>query len=228
MTYEASMKIIISIMLFFFFSFPVLAKDTLWDKAVLITEKNKNYRSGNIVLYIDDLNKDGTVASSQEIHQKIRLGKEIKYDTTKVIKDGKDITQEALKKNQSKNRKSFLDESDIFDKKVQNKISIKKLNQSTVNGINCDTYSYRFEKNDKEKYDGKAWINNQNGNPVKVEYTLNPLPMGLKNILITYNYENKKDKNYIKNIKAEGEASLIIFKKIFRMKADLKNYRDIQ
>lgn len=221
------MKIIVSVILFLSFSFPALAKDALWDKAILITEKNKNYRANNIVLYIDDLNKDGTIASSQEIHQKIRLGKEIKYDTNKVIKDGKDITKKTLKKNQSKNRKSFLEESDIFEKKVQSKISMQKLNQSTVNGINCTIYSYRFEKNDKEKYDGKAWINTQNGNPVKVEYTLNPLPMGLKSILVTYTYENKKDKNYIKNIKAEGEASLIIFKKIFRMKADLKNYRDI-
>ena len=221
------MKVILSFIFVLFYSISAFSKDDIWNKAVEISEKNKNYRANNIVLFIDDMNKDGTVASSQEIYQKLRLGKEIKYDTVKVIKDGKDITQETLKKRKDKNRRSFLEDNDIFSKKIQDKITTNRSGTDTINSINCNIYSYKFDKNEKEKYEGKVWLNKENGSPVKVEYTMNPLPIGLKNISIKYLYETKKDKTYIKTIIAEGEASLLIFKKIFRMRANLKDYKDI-
>ncbi len=211
-----------------FSEYSAQAKDDLWNKAVNISEKNKNYKASNIILFVDDLKKDLTVNSSQQIYQKLRKGKEIKYDTVKVIKDGKDITEETLKKrNSDKNRKSFLEDNDIFDKKVQDKITYSKSGSENINSIICTVYSYNFNKNDKEKYAGKAWINKENGNPVKVEYTMSPLPMGLKEILIKYNYETKKDKTYLKTIFAQGEASFLLLKKIFRMKLELKDHKNI-
>lgn len=222
------MRTIVTLVFFMLLGSEALAKDSLWTKAIDISEKNKNYKAQNVVLYIDDLNKDGTVNSSQEIYQKLRAGKNIKYDTVKVLKDNKDITQEALKKQkEQKNRGSFLDENDIFSKKVQDKISSEKVGSQNISGTVCDIYSYKFDKNEKEKYEGKAWINNQTGTPVKVEYSMNPLPIGLKSLSIIYLYETQKNKTYIKNIKADGEASFLIFKKIFRMKADLKDFKEI-
>lgn len=220
------MKFLITAFIMINISLAAYANDDLWNKAVLVSEKNKNYKAGQIILYIDDLNKDGTVSSSQEIYQKLKPGKEIKYDTFKVIKDHKDITEETLKKRKSdKNRKSFLEGNNIFDSKVQDKITSNYLKSEKINSLDCGVYNYKFNKNNNEKYEGKAWINKSNGNLVKVEYTMNPLPIGLKEIFIKYDYETNKDKNYLKTITANGEASFLFYKKIFRMKALLKDFK---
>jgi hypothetical protein len=223
------MRILISLFFIFLSCSNVLAKDSVWNKALEVSEKNKNYRAKNIVMYIDDLNKDGDVVSSQEIHQKIRQSNEIKYDTIKVLKDGKDITEESLKKRkeQKNKRASFLEDNDIFSMKVQNKITSEKIGSQLIDGFVTHVYSYSYNKNDKENYQGKAWINTKTGEPIKIEYTMNPLPMGLKNLTVLYNYETQNNKTYIKTIKANGEASFLLFKKIFRMKVDLKNYKQM-
>ncbi|MFN8578910.1 MAG: hypothetical protein U0354_18935 [Candidatus Sericytochromatia bacterium] len=222
------MKLIISIA-FILFSIKIsLANDTTWSKAIDISEKSKNYRAKNVYTTIYELNKDGSIASNQEIYQKIRLGKEIKYDTIKVIKDGKDITQEALKKRkEQKKRDFFTEENDIFSNKVQNKISYEKIGNQIINKNICYVYSYKYDKNDKEKYQGKAWLNSKTGEPNKIEYTMNPLPMGLKDISILYNYESQNNKTYIKTIKVNGEASFILFKKIFKLNVDLSDFKEI-
>lgn len=201
------------------------SKDLLWNKTVELSGKSSDYKAKEVVTSIHELDKSGNIKSTNQIYQKIRIGKEIKYDTYKALKDGKDITNEYKEKSKNrKNRNNFIEQYDIFHPDNQKNITSTKLNSENINGDKFSVYDYSYKKNEKEIFEGKAWINEKTGKPLKLVFSMNPLPIGVKKLDIVYFYNSNGDKIFLDKLQVSTQAGLLLFYKYYEMKVELKNY----
>jgi hypothetical protein len=202
------------------------SQDELWQKAINVAEKSRNYKAKDVLTHIYELEKDGSVKSETTIYQKLKTGLKTEYDTYKVIKDGIDITEESLKKiKNKKSNNSFFDDTNFFLEKSQKKMTTKKIASENLNGINCSVYNLVFKKDKKTSFKGKAWLNDNNGKPVKVSFGITPLPLGVKEMSISFTYGSGGENSYIEKIEAEGKAGILFFEKYFKTRTELKNFQ---
>ncbi|MFN4151563.1 MAG: hypothetical protein ACK4IX_11515, partial [Candidatus Sericytochromatia bacterium] len=153
------------------------------------------------------------------------IGKEIKYDTYKALKNGKDITNEYKEKSKKrKNRNNFIEQYDIFNPENQKNIISTKLNSENINGDKFSVYNYSYKKNEKEIFEGKAWINEKTGKPLKLVFSMNPLPIGVKKLDIVYFYNSNGDKIFLDKLQVRTQAGLLLFYKYYEMNVELKDY----
>jgi hypothetical protein len=104
-------------------------------------------------------------------------------------------------------------------------MTTKKIASENLNGINCSVYNLVFKKDKKTSFKGKAWLNDNNGKPVKVSFGITPLPLGVKEMSISFTYGSGGENSYIEKIEAEGKAGILFFEKYFKTRTELKNFQ---
>lgn len=220
-------KILFIILFINFLLIPdVFAGEDVWQKAVNFSELSKTYRANKVVTFMYELEKDGSLKSETEIHQRLKSGDKIQYETFKMIKNGKQVTGKALekvRKNDSKH--SFSDDTDIFSVISQKKIQKIFLKNEIFNGINSSVFDVTYKKDEKVNYKGKVWISENTGNPLKFSFTLDPLPFGVKEINIDYIYGLNGEKYFLDKVEVEGKVKVLFFEKNFKMVSEFRDYR---
>jgi len=120
-----------------------------------------------------------------------------------------------------------------FNADIQNGVRITETNaRETVDGRSCIRFGYSYpaptEKPAKGKpamVKGSAWIEEGTGNPVKVEFTNDPLPKGAKSMLTTLHYAGGENGSWVlKKMEFEGSGSFLFFKKRIRGDISLGDY----
>ncbi len=230
------------------------AQPALWAQAVKIFAANKDLVPGTVRQKIQELEDDGRVKSESNAEISLSLDSEgkIKSDIVKAAKDGKDVTAEERKKaaerekkskkdsksdpddGESKERSHSVSSSDNpFNPDIQNDVRVTETNaRETVGGRSCVRFGYSHpvpsEKPSKDKptlFKGTAWIEESSGNPVKIEYTNDPLPKGAKSMLTTFYYGNGANGSWVvEKMEFAAHGSFLFFKKRIRGDITLGDY----
>ena len=163
-----------------------------------------------------------------------------KKEAAKEQKKKKDAEKNAKKASKSDSDKDSKESSHSistgdspFDPEVQNDVRITETNaRETIGGRSCVRFGYtypaRTEKPSKGKpamVKGTAWIEEGTGNPVKVEFTNDPLPKGAKSMLTTLHYGNGENGSWIlERMEFEASGSFLFIKKRIRGDIALGDY----
>jgi hypothetical protein len=110
-----------------------------------------------------------------------------------------------------------------FDPGIQADVFVKELSdRETIEGRSCVLYEYSYpdkkkpSKGKPARVAGKAWIEESSGNPVRVEFTSDPLPKGVKSMSTSLVYGPEADKWIVKSMNFEARAAFLIIKKRIR------------
>lgn len=202
-------------------TFPLYG-DELWDKAIDIFERSKaDAQPKTMRILYEELKKNGSVDETKEIYTKIvpNEGGGTKSELLKVLHNGKDVTEEEIKKEKEgkKSGQSMTLRGDLFDKTKQDTVVYTRLDETEdIDGRTYAIYSFTHTVSQKERYTGKVWIDNTEGIPLKTEFTMNPLPSKVKKMDISVRYEVQNGILRFKSVAFNVHASFLIISKRIR------------
>jgi hypothetical protein len=207
-------------------------EDSLWLRAVNLSEESKDLVPGAIESHMQEMDKHGKPKDEDKYqHSWGKLGPgddgEIEYETVKAIKDGEDITEEEQAKEKEEQEEEDGKDSDGFDPEdhnpfdadSQDRMFIERLDETeTADGR--DLAVYRFIKLPADKEDeeviGKAWFDIAKGVPVKIEYTTDPLPKRVKRMVTTMEYiYSPPDTLIVRRMIVDATGGILFIKKHF-------------
>lgn len=206
------------------------AKDNLWEKTVEIAEKSKTLIPYEMIMKTKEFDNKKTVTLDFEMYIKPKKFREIdtQRDVIKVLKNGKNITQEY--KDNMRTRKSRLnvlkDINALFLREFQSKVSYQNTNlKEIINGRKCFIYDFRFKKSDKEDFKGRAWIDELKSIPTKIDFSLESLTFPVKQVNVVFKYGSKKDEMFfVDKIEAKAKINFVYTEKDYVLNLSLNEY----
>lgn len=187
--------------------------DELWVKAVQLVGQNQLLFPGNIHILAQELDKHGTIKTTNEswIQGAETNDGQVKFTEVKKLRNGNDVA--AIQQNsKQKNQKNYnVDLAELklpFSQNVQSLITISRLDQTELkNGQRCAAYDFRCPTPKGDTMVGRAWVSDM-GVPVAMNYTFTPLSKRVWKQVLTltnevhYKYESN-DLWYPEKIHAE-------------------------
>ena len=215
--------------------------DSLWRRAVGLSEMNDDLVPGSMKTRMQEVDKHGKPKDEEKYREtwaKMSLGEdgEVEFETTKVIDDGEDVTEE--KKAEEEERKAKREDEDDeseshemevynpFDVGSQERMSIERSStMEVVSGRNTVVYEFTEHIDDDAEVSGRAWLEVGTGVPVRVEYAVAPLPKRVKRMITTLEYEYvAPDSLIVSHIFVEATGGILFIKKYFHMDMTFTNY----
>jgi hypothetical protein len=192
---------------------------------------------GKIKSDIVKATKDGKDVTADE---RKKAAERSKKEAEKEKKNKKEADKKAAKDSKSdgadgsKERSHSISSGDNpFNPEMQNDVRVTETNaRETVDGRGCVRFGYSYpapsEKPSKGKptlFKGTAWIEESTGNPVKIEYTNDPLPKGAKSMLTTLHYGNGTNGSWVvERMEFAASGSFLFIKKRIRGDISLGDY----
>jgi len=215
--------------------------DSLWVRAVNLSEQSKDLVPGTIESYVQEVDKHGKPKDEGKYQHgwgKLSLGDsgKVEYEPVKVIENGEDITEEEQAKERERQEKKNEKDSDSFtaegytpfNAEVQDRMSIESLDKTEmVDGKDLVVYEFveHPEDEDDNEVTGKAWFDIAAGVPVKIEYTTDPLPKHVKRMVTTmeFNY-SAPDTLVVGRMIMDVTGGILFIKKHFHMEMTFAEY----
>jgi hypothetical protein len=216
--------------------------DSVWLKAVALSELNDNLVPGSIRTYMQETDKYGRPKDDQKYYEtwaKLMLGEDgqVQSEIVKAIENGEDVTEkrkaeeeEAKKKNEDEEGEESesheMEGYSPFDSERQERLSISRMPaEETLDGKNAIVYQFSELTEDDETIGGRAWLEAGTGIPLKVEYTVVPLPKRVKEMVTTMEYEYiPPDFLIVKHMTIQATGGILFIKKHFRMEMTFTDY----
>jgi hypothetical protein len=177
--------------------------------------------------------KDVTAEEKKKAEDRAKKDAAKEQKKKKAEKNAAETSKSDADKNSEENSHSISSGDSPFDPKIQNDVRVTETNaRETIDGRSCVRFGYAYpvktEKPSKGKpvmVKGTAWIEEGTGNPVKIEFTNDPLPKGAKNMLTTFHYGSGGNGSWIMDrMKFEASGSFLFFKKRIRGDVSLGDY----
>ena len=227
-------------------------KPELWNRAVSTFAGNRLLAPGHVKASFSLLDGKGEAKQSNENEIRYFLDNQgrIQSELVRALENGQDVTVKARaeadlrKKNPDKKQKNeqsmTFKLSDVpFDPAKQDLVNVKPISEKTdLYGYSCRRFDFSLRLAGSATMDGKknsvtlrgmAWIDENNGCPVKLEYATDPLPAKVKSLWTVYTYGPGPHGEWLlKEIAVEGVGGFLFIKKKFRTHVDLSDYFPFQ
>jgi hypothetical protein len=223
------------------------ARTNLWRRALDVYAKNRAWYPQHIAILSEVLNRHGQPYSVTELFFATRVdaGGRMLTELTRALKNGEDISEEMKAKVEirhpsdemapQKEESLTVSLSDSpFNPERQGQVEFHpSAEKERLFGHVCRRFdfSYRTElirKGESEKlaWTGMAWLDEASGVPVKLEFTIDPLPSRIRSLWTIYLYETAHPGKWVvKNITIAGSGSFLFIKKRFRSTTTFSDYR---
>ncbi len=214
--------------------------DSLWLKAVGLSELNDDLVPGSMRMHMQEMDKHGMPKDEDKYYEywsRLFLGEDgqVDFETVKVIENGKDITEEEkAKERESDDNEDEDDEGEShsmeryspFASERQKRISVARIDTiDIVNGRNAVPYKFTEQTADEEIIRGTAWLEAYSGVPLRVEYTTDPLPKRVKSMVTTVEYEYvAPDSLIVRRMSVKASGGFLFIKKHFHMDMTFGDY----
>ncbi len=200
------------------------SKEHLWQKAVGLAAAAEDAKIVPGTLYMSTIvkKKDGTVESDSTVKfRTVDKGDELDMELLSAVENGKDVTEEARKKNEeekkdSKERKdgeplSVSIGDNPFDPGVQKSVKAVYKMDVVVDGRAASIFTFTEKSPDgKSMLKGRAWLDSTTGMPIKVESTTDPLPDHVEKMTTTTRYKTTQDGLWVpESCLIAGEAGFL-------------------
>lgn len=217
--------------------------DPLWQKAVALAGANLDLVPGKMMSRIIELDDNGKTKSVNESWLRFYLApdKQVETELLKAVKDGKDITAEQRKKmaedrkkqtasadskdNKRPKKSIDLSDSNPFAPGIQASVIKKSLDRrEIIQEKNCLVYEYHYTK-DELSYKGLAWLEEDTGTPLRLQYSLDPLPKYTTRMLTVINYSSDNSGLWHPaTMTMEAAGKFLMIKKNLRMVFEFSEY----
>jgi hypothetical protein len=219
----------------------------LWQRAVAIHQRNRAWYPEKITVLSQVLNRRDEPSSVTQLFFSLRLGAggRLITELTRSLKNGADTT--ARMKDKVRIRDPRLGENaedqdyysvsisdSPFDPERQAAVSYSGSNERhLLYGRHCQRFDFTYQttivrNGEKEKltWSGMAWLEEGSGVPVKLEFSLAPLPPRIRSLWTIYQYEKARpDRWLLTRVSISGHGGFLFIKKRFRTTTVLSGYR---
>ncbi len=219
----------------------------LWQKAIEIYRRNQDWYPARVAILSEMLNRHGEPYSVTEIFFTLRLdaGGKIQAELERSLKNGQDTTAKMKSKVTIRSPEEGMapaDENTIsvsisdspFDPERQDQVTVDAGGESQVLfGCRCRRFHFSYRtsivhkgKRKELTWRGMAWLREGSGVPVKLEFTLDPLPSLIRSLWTIYLYDSARpDRWVVKKISIAGHGGFLFIKKHFRSTTTFSDYR---
>jgi hypothetical protein len=219
----------------------------LWQKALAVFQKNNDLIPHKMEVFSEMLDRQGRPDSVAKYYFNIIVDGQgnTRTELTQAIKDNRDITVETKKKMADRDdpkekpagKKKALTMSmgdTPFNPDKQQKVTVRaQAEKQLLFGRLCRRFDFSFKADmggkDKEEnptWVGKAWLEENSGIPLKLEFSFEPLPKHVNNLWTIYLYEvNAAGDWVLKEITVQGQGGFLFIKKGFRSTTRFNDYR---
>lgn len=219
----------------------------LWQKALVVYQKNNDLIPHKMEIRSEMLDRQGRANSVSKYYFNIIADGQGKTRTelTQAFKDNRDVTEETKKdiaardapKEKSAGKKETLSISmgdTPFNPEKQTNVTVRAhAEKQLLFGRMCRRFDFSFKtdmgRKDRAKnptWVGKAWLEENSGIPVKLEFSFEPLPKPINNLWTIYLYEvNAAGDWVLKEITVQGQGGFLFIKKGFRSTTRFNDYR---
>lgn len=219
----------------------------LWQKALVVYQKNNDLIPNKMEVYSEMLDRQGRPDSVSKYYFNIIVDAQGKTRTelTKAFKDNQDVTLETNKKMESRDaeqEKSAKKKETLsismgdtpFNPDQQKNVTARAhAEKQLLFGRMCRRFDFSFkaamgrkDQAENPTWVGKAWLEENSGIPVKLEFSFEPLPKHVSNLWTIYLYEvNAAGDWVLKEITVQGQGGFLFIKKGFRSTTRFNDYR---
>ena len=221
--------------------------DSLWEKAVELSEANQGMIPGLMVMRMEEVNKRGEPKNDNEYYEvwtRHTPGKngDVVEETVKVVENGKDITDQAKTEREEAERKEEMpkaaDREDEesgplswssyspFRPKDQRDYSFQATGEEeVVSGRPCAVYQFEGTTEKGGSRSGKAWLEEKTGVPVRIKYTQDDVPEHVKTCWTTTDFEYAPDGSpHTTELAVVMTAGTLFFKQHHRLTITMSEY----
>jgi hypothetical protein len=219
----------------------------LWLKAVNIHRRNRNWYPERITILSEVLNRRGQPTSVTQFFFFLRLGADGRLDTklARSLKNGEDTTLKMRGKVRIRDPRQGEgpDNEDTYSVSISDSPFVPERQHAVafragsekrlLYGHSCQhfDFSYRttiIRKGQTEEliWNGMAWLQEGSGLPVKLEFTLTPLPSRIRSLWAIYLYDTAQpDRWVLRKVTISGQGGFLFIKKQFRTTTTFSDYR---
>jgi len=219
----------------------------LWQKALNIYQKNSDSYPEKIAILSEVLDSHDQPDSVTQLFFTMSMDAkgQLRTELTRALKNGKDISEEMKKKVEIRNlnedkapeKADSLNVSlsdNPFNPDRQKNVTLRPSDEKQMLfGRLCRRFdfTYRTEiirKGEAEKltWTGMAWLEEGSGIPIKLEFSLAPLPKRIRSLWTVYLYETSQSERWVlKKIMIAGHGGFLFIKKRFRSTTTFSDYR---
>ena len=208
----------------------------LWHKAVEIAARNQDWVPGRACTRTEVLNKKGKVEHVEESELRIVPDENgrVKTEIVRVVKDGKDETAEARKKQREAEKRAsdrggkhpFRTGKSPFLPEMQDSVVVQPLDSVVViDSVRCAGFRFEERVAPDRRIVGTAWLDVKSGAPIVLEFEPRPLPKHVKDMRTRIRYRRTPDGGwYPVEMVTTGEGGFLFVKKRFRNKVELSKH----
>lgn len=219
----------------------------LWRKAVATHKASRDWFPERISILSEVLNRRGEPRSITELYFSLRLGADNRMHTelTRALKNGEDRTAKMRAKVVIHDPRTEMppdDESAYsvsisdspFDPERQGHVSYRYAGEKrTIFGRSCERFDFSYRtaivrkgRREELTWSGMAWLEEGSGLPVKLEFSLSPLPSRIRSLWAIYLYETSRpDRWVLRKATLSGHGGFLFISKRFRTTTTFSDYR---
>ena len=219
----------------------------LWQKAIEVFRKNSDWIPGKMSVLSEILDRKGRPDSVTRLDFHILVDDlgNARTELLQAFKNGKDVSAEmkkkqALRETQEKTAAKKNDRYTVsmgdtpFNPDKQQQVTVRAQDEKQLLfGRMCRRFDFSFktairrnEKTENLTWIGKAWLDENSGIPIKLEFSFEPLPKNVHSFWTIYLYEINAGEDWtLKEIHAQGQGGFLFIKKGFRSTTVFTEYR---
>jgi len=221
---------------------------SLWQKALAVFQKNSDLYPHKMEVSSELLDRRGRPDSVSKYYFDIIYDEQGKTRTelTRATKNGQDISAETKKqivssnaepeKPGAKKRQAFtFSMSDVpFNPDRRHYTAARARSETQVLfGRSCRRFDISFRANTAVKeparemnWVGMAWLEEGSGVPLKLEFSIEPLPKNVNSLWTIYHYDSDATGDWaLREISIQGQGGFLFIKKGFRSTTRFNDYR---
>jgi hypothetical protein len=227
--------------------FPAADGAGLWQKALNIYRSNQDWYPERISILSEVLDRHEQPYSVTQLDFSLRLDADgrMRTELTRALKNGEDTTEKMRAKVEIRSPQDGMDpekeesysvsiSDSPFNPERQGFVTVQANGERRILfGHACRRFdfSYRtsiFRKGQAEEltWIGMAWLEEGSGMPVKLEFSLDPMPRRIRSLWTIYLYDTAQpDKWVVNKVKITGHGGFLFIKKYFRSTTIFSQYR---
>jgi hypothetical protein len=197
--------------------------DLLWQNAVKLAGDNRGLIAGRMIVQSVIMDDNGKTNKVNELEIRVNTNKDgyLQPEMTKFIENGKDITEAKKKEiNEAKNNHSgnarigfSMEDMNPFLPGLQSNITIIRITADTDTNISVYDYIRTINNNKVKTQTGRAWLDKITGVPIKIIFTIDPLPPFVTRMTNAVFYKTgKKMEWYPDKMVIEGSGGFLFYK----------------
>lgn len=219
----------------------------LWLKAVNIHRRNRNWYPERISILSEVLNRSGRPSSVTQLFFSLRMGADGRLETqlTRSLKNGEDTTLKMREKVRIRDprQREGPDNEDTYSVSISDSPFVPERQHAvafaagsekrSLFGHSCQRFDFSYRtsivrKGETEEliWNGMAWLEEGSGLPVKLEFTLTPLPSRINRLWAIYLYDTARpDRWVLRQVTISGQGGFLFIRKRFRTTTTFSDYR---